>query len=362
MTRAWNPTATPTSTQTAVTTTWRAWAALNTYGVTSPVPQDPETCGAINGRLPNGQLFVNSYDFPPSSPCANNGFALVGDQLHSLGLKLGLYLDASNNWNCEEIPGSYGFDKTDADTLASWGVDYVKIDWGCSDSLVPPASNAPAGYTGIDAAPGNQGFGGPTFSTNPAYDTDQEQTQIDMYTALGNAIRATGRPIVVSVAGAATVNPQAWGYGVGQLVRPTGDANANFTATGRHAAGSVVGIINSDAQTYDALTAPGHWVDPDAMEIGNGSLTLAEDQSEMSMFSEMAEPLLMATNLCPAHCGPDTTPATPAQLSQDVSVFGNRRVIAVDQDKLASPATIVGTFDGTHLIMTKPLSDGSTWP
>jgi alpha-galactosidase len=331
----------------------------NTFGVTAPVAQDPETCGAINGRLSNGQLFANAYDFPPSRPCANDGFQVVGDRLHALGLKLGLYLDASNNWNCEEIPGSYGFDTTDAKTLAGWGVDYVKLDWGCKDTTVPPASNAPAGYTGIDAAPGNQGFGGPTFSTNPAYDTSQEQTQIKMYTALSTAIHGTGRPIVVSFAGAGTVSSQDWAFQAGaQLDRPTGDANANFTATGKKAAGSVVGIINADAQTYDALTGPGHWVDPDAMEIGNGSLTLAEDQSEMSMFSEMAEPLLMSTNLCPGNCGPDTTPATSAQLAQDVSVFGNKQVIAVDQDKLGSPAHIVGTFDGTHLVMAKPLANG----
>jgi alpha-galactosidase len=330
----------------------------NTFGVTAPVPQDPETCGAINGRLPGGQLFASSYSFPPSRPCANDGFRLVGNRIHALGLKFGLYLDASNNWNCEEIPGSYGFDTTDAATLAADGVDYVKLDWGCGDDTVPPASNAPAGYTGIDAAPGNQGFGGPTFSTNPAYAGSQEATQTEMYTAAAQAIRAAGRPIVVSVAGGGTVNSQDWGFGVGQLVRPTGDANASFTTTGKHAAGSVTGIINADAQTYDALTGPGHWVDPDGMEIGNGSLTLAEDQSEMSMFSEMADPLLMATNLCPAKCGPDTTPATAAQLAQDVSVFGNRRVIAVDQDRLGSPAHIVGTFDGTHLIMTKPLAGG----
>jgi alpha-galactosidase len=334
-------------------------ASPNTYGVTAPTPQDPETCGAINGRLPDGQMFVNSYAFPPSSPCANNGFQVVGQHIHALGLKLGLYLDAGNNWNCEEIPGSYGFDQTDANTLAYWGVDYVKVDWGCKDTLVPPASNAPAGYTGIDAAPGNQGFGGPTFSTNPAYDGDQQQTQTDMYTALTNAIRATGRPMVVSFAGAGTVNSQDWAFQAGaQLDRPTGDANPNFVATGRHAAGSVVGIINADAQTYDAMTGPGHWIDPDAMEIGNGSLTPTEDQSEMSMFSEMADPLLMSTNLCPANCGPDTTPATQAQLALDVSVFGNRRVISVDQDRLGSPAHIVGTFDGTHLIMAKPLANG----
>ncbi|HWD63505.1 MAG TPA: glycoside hydrolase family 27 protein [Humibacter sp.] len=330
----------------------------NTYGITAPTAQNAETCGAVNGRLPDGELYVNSYDFPPSTPCANDGFKLVGDDLHSLGLKLGLYYDAGNNWNCEEIPGSYGFDQTDAATLSSWGADYVKLDWGCGDALVPPASNAPSGYTGMDAAPGNQGFGGPTFSTNPAYDTNQEQTQIKMYTALVNAIRAQKRPITVSIAGAGTVDSQTWGLALGDLDRPTGDANTYFTATDRHAAGSVVGIVNADAQTYESLTGPGHWVDPDAMEVGNGSLTATEDRSEMSMFSEMAEPLLMSTNLCPGNCGPDTTPATKAQLALAVSVFGNKRVVAVDQDALGAPARIVGTFDGAHLTMTRKLKNG----
>jgi len=335
-----------------------AVASPNTYAVDAPNSLDPETCGAINGRLPDGELFVNAYLFPPTKPCANDGFARVGDDVHKLGLKLGLYLDASNNWNCEEIPGSYGFDQIDADTLASWGVDYVKADWGCSDSTQAPGSNGPPGYDGMDAAPGNTGFGGPTFSTNPAYDTDQQQTQTDMYSALAGAISNAPRPMVFSIAGAATVNSVQWGLPIADLDRPTGDSNANFTATGRKATGSVVGIVNADAETWDQYTGPDHWIDPDIMEVGNGSLTLAEDESEMSMFSEMADPLLMGTNLCPSNCGPNTAPATKAQLKLAVKVFGNRRVIAVDQDPEGAPASIVGTFDGTHLIMEKPLADG----
>ena len=335
-----------------------AVASPNTYAIDAPNSLDPETCGAINGRLPDGELFVNAYLFPPSRPCANDGFARVGADVHKLGLKLGLYLDASNNWNCEEIPGSYGFDQIDADTLASWGVDYVKADWGCSDTTQAPGSNGPPGYTGIDAAPGNTGFGGPTFSTNPAYDSSQLQTQTDMYTALSNAIANAPRPMVFSIAGASTVNSVQWGLPIADLDRPTGDSNASFTTTGRRAAGSVVGIVNADAETYDQYTGPNHWIDPDIMEVGNGSLTQTEDESEMSMFSEMADPLLMGTNLCPSNCGPDTTPATKAQLKLAVKVFGNKRVIAVDQDPKGAPAQIVGTFDGTHLVMAKPLADG----
>jgi alpha-galactosidase len=338
----------------------------NTFGVTAPVSQDPETCGVINGRLPDGQLYVNSYLYPPSRPCANNGVKLVANYVHALGLRLGAYLDASNNWNCEEIPGTYGFDATDAKTLASWGVDYVKADWGCSDTTVPPASNAPAGYKGIDAPPGGTfGFGGPTFSTNPAYLTDQQDTQQKMYAALGKALAKVHRHILLSVAGGGTDNPVDWGFEYGGMVRPTPDSNANFTEdpSNRHYGGSLVGIVNAEAQTYEQYTGPGHWIDPDMMEAGNFSAdgdvsALTASESEMSMFSELSDPLLMSTNLCPSNCGPDVQPAARAQLRQAVEVFGNRRVIAVDQDKAANPAQIVGTFDGTDLIMSKKLSDG----
>lgn len=338
----------------------------NTFGVTAPVKQDPEACGVINGRLPDGQLYVNSYLYPPSRPCANNGVKLVASYVHALGLRFGAYLDASNNWNCEEVPGTYGFDTIDARTLASWGVDYVKADWGCSDSTVPPDSNAPPGYRGIDApASGAFGFGGPTFSTNPAYLTDQQDTQQKMYDALGQALTKVHRHILFSVAGGATVNPQTWGFQYGAMVRPTPDSNPHFTAAAsdRHYPGSLVGIVNAEAQTYEQHTGPGHWIDPDIMEVGNFSpdgdvSALTASESEMSMFSELSDPLLMSTNLCPSNCGPDVQPAANAALQQAAGVFGNRRVIAVDQDRAANPAQIVGTFDGTDLIMSKKLADG----
>lgn len=338
----------------------------NTFGVTAPVRQDPEACGVINGRLPDGQLYVNSYLYPPSRPCANDGVKLAARYVHALGLRFGAYLDASNNWNCEEIPGTYGFDTIDARTLASWGVDYVKGDWGCSDSTVPPDSNAPPGYHGIDApASGAFGFGGPTFSTNPAYLTDQQDTQQKMYDALGRALARLHRHILFSVAGGGTVNPQTWGFQDAALVRPTPDSNPNFTAatSSRHYGGSLVGIVNAEAQTYEQYTGPGHWIDPDIMEVGNFSpdgdvSSLTASESEMSMFSELSDPLLMSTNLCPSNCGPDVQPATEAELQQAVEVFGNRGVIAVDQDRAANPAQIVGTFDGTDLIMSRKLADG----
>jgi hypothetical protein len=313
-----------------------------------------ESCGVVNGRLPDGEIFINPVEFPPSAPCANDGFKRVARYIHSLGLKFGLYLNASNNWNCEEIPGSYGFDAIDARTLVAWGVDFLKVDWGCSAATAPPGSNGPAGYSGIDAGPGNTPFGGPTFGDQPPpnqftqqYATDPAAVQQTMYSALADAVRATGRPIVFSVAGAGTVDPQDWGLQIGNMARPAGDSAPTFA--------SLVGIVNTDDQ-YDSLSHPGHWIDPDIMEVGNG-MSQTEDQSEMSMFAEMADPLLMSTNMCASDCGSPSVAARPAQLAYDVSIFGNRRVIGVDQDRLGKAGRIV-SFDGSHLIMARPLSNG----
>jgi alpha-galactosidase len=293
--------------------------------ITGPLPA--EACGAVNGRLPDGQIFVNTTEFPPSSPCANDGIKRVAGYVHSLGLKLGLWIDATNNWNCQEIPGSYGFDSTDASTLASWGVDYVKADW-CGGNPAPPQGDP---------------YGGPTFFNQPNLPTDHQQLAEIMYEALGKALAATGRPIVYSMCNGydSAVQPQTWAQPVANMWRTTGDISDTFA--------SMVSIVNANDQ-YAADAGPGGWNDPDMLEIGNGGMTRTEDESEFSLWAEMAAPLIMGTNL--------VSPAGGAQQqAYDLSIFGNRQVIAVDQDPLGAQGRIV-SFDGTHLVLAKPLADG----
>ena len=69
-----------------------------------------------------------------------------------------------------------------------------------------------------------------------------------------------------------------------------------------------------------SFAGPGAWNDPDMLEVGNG-MSAAENQSEFSLWAEMAAPLIAGTNLVSA------SPAT-------LSVLTNRAVIAVDQDSL----------------------------
>jgi len=295
------------------------------FPVTGPLPA--EACGAVNGRLADGQIFVNTTEFPSSSPCANDGLERVADYVHSLGLKFGLWIDATNNWNCQEIPGSYGFDREDARTLATWGVDYVKADW-CGGNPAPPQGDP---------------YGGPQFFSQPGLPSDHQQLAQVMYRALGRALAATGRRIVYSMCNGydPAVQPQTWASAVANLWRTTRDIRDSYA--------SMVSIVNQNDQ-YAADAGRGGWNDPDMLQVGNGGMTKTEDQSEFSLWAEMAAPLIMGTNLADPSGG-------AGQQAYDLSVFGNRDVIAVDQDRLGVQGRVV-SFDGTHLVLAKPLAGG----
>ena len=53
----------------------------------------------------------------------------LGDYIHSLGLKFGIY-SAMGIQTCAGYPASFDREFLDAETFASWGVDYLKYD-GC---------------------------------------------------------------------------------------------------------------------------------------------------------------------------------------------------------------------------------------
>ncbi len=353
----------------------------------------------VDGRLPGpggpgtGQIFINPYEFPPSSTpasvgywtptqpkaCLNDGIEVVANYVHSLGLKFGLWADDGNNWNCEEIPGSYGFDAEDAQTFASWGVDYLKGDWGCGSRSVDPFTL----QTGL----------------GPSFPLDAASTET-MYTALSQALQATGRSIVFAADGAG-VTPTAdpWlltdGPSLVNQIRPVGSGDS-FS--------NLLSIVNTDIPDADANDQPGFWVDPDIMEVGNGGLGgQAGDQAEMSLFSELSMPLLTSTQLggtgtgctsfgTPAsYSGPtlpsipfytpptdvadsmyssyatttftppaDTTPGQGVACGLTpylASIFGNADVVSVDQDPLDQAGHIVSSATN-QLVLSKPLANG----
>lgn len=205
----------------------------------------------------------------------------LADYIHSKGLKFGIY-SSPGPQACGArfgfYAGSYNHEGQDAKTYAGWGVDYLKYDW-CSGGKV--------------------------------YTPDEMQAA---YRKMYEALRESGRPIVYSLCQYGRQDVWKWGASVGgNLWRTTGDIKDNWQKMSH---------IGFDLQLGLARYAgPGHWNDPDMLEVGNGGLTVTEDRTHMSLWAMLAAPLI---------AGNDLRQMTPETLK----ILTNREVIAVDQDAL----------------------------
>jgi len=223
----------------------------------------------------------------------------LADYVHSKGMKFGIYSSPGTR-TCAEYPGSYGHEEQDAKTFAAWGIDYLKYDW-CGARMV---------YTNDDLQP--------------------------IYQKMGDALLKSGHSIVYSLCEYGTGNVEQWGAKVGgNLWRTTGDIRDEWSRM----------IENIEKQVPTAPYAgPGHWNDPDMLEIGNGHMADEEYRTHMSLWALTAAPLLAGNDIR------NMTPATK-------EILMNREVIAVDQDALGKQATPVK--NGDLQMWVKPLADGS---
>jgi len=265
-----------------------------------------DDCWMQQTRDANGNLQVDPTRFP-------HGLKWLGDYIHSKGLKFGIYEDAGYS-TCQGAAGSYGHFQQDANLFASWGVDYVKLDY-CNQPM--------------DQYPG----------------LSQSQVAQIVYTQASQALLATGRPMVFSESAPAYVccsgsdftNELTWLYQHGNLWRFGSDIYDAWP--------SVLENYSEDNTPGLAQWAgPGHWNDADMLEIGNGGLSLTEEQTQMTLWSEMASPLLLSTDL---------TKLSPAELA----IVGNKNIVAIDQDPLGAQGTIVQSGPG-YDVLTKPLANG----
>ena len=223
----------------------------------------------------------------------------LADYVHSKGLKLGIYSSPGPR-TCGSYPGSYGHEKQDADTFAAWGIDYLKYDWCSAATIYKP-----------------------------------EQLQ-PVYQVMGEALQQTGRPIVFSLCEYGLGHVEQWGPDVdGNLWRTTDDIRDDWT--------SMIG--NAHRQTATAPYAgPGHWNDPDMLEVGNGHMTTAEYQTHMGLWSLLAAPLLAGNDI--------------RSMAQDTkNILLNREVIAIDQDPLGKQATPIAQSAESETWL-KPLAQG----
>ncbi len=223
------------------------------------------------------------------------------DDIHALGLKVGIHTSPGPQ-TCSHREASYGHETQDAQTFADWGIDFIKYDW-CSAGAV--------------------------------YKLDQMQAA---YKKWHDAMQATGRPMLYSLCQYGMQNVWRWGADVGgQMWRTTGDLQDNYFQ---------MITVASAQQGLEEFAGPGHWNDPDMLEVGNKGMDAAASRAQMTLWCILAAPLF---------AGNDLTKMTP----ETVELLTNAQLIAIDQDAAGIQGRRIWQ-EGPLQIWAKPLHDHST--
>jgi alpha-galactosidase len=258
-----------------------------------------------------GLLYPNPKRFP-------SGIKALADYVHGKGLKLGIYSDAGT-LTCGDRPGSFGYEEKDAKLLAEWGVDYLKYDY--------------------------------CYCTDYASKNNDYKMAIARYKAMGDALKATSRPIVYSICEWGPRSPWLWGKDVGgHLWRTSYDVGDKWDEPRNES--SQIGILTSIdvASNLDRFAGPGGWNDPDMLVVGlnntgfikGGGCNEIEYRTQMSMWCMLSAPLMMG---CDVRNMNEVTK----------TILLNKDVIAIDQDALGKQGFRVYRKDGIE-VFKKPLS------
>ncbi len=272
---------------------WNSW---NHYACNIDEKLIRETADAMvkNGMRDAGYTHINLDDcwhgerdkdgYIQSDPVRfPSGIKALADYIHARGMKIGIYSDAGTK-TCAGRPGSQGYEYQDARQYARWGIDYVKYDW-CNTG------------TGAD-------------QRNPR----------EAYRTMRDAIRAAGRPMILSICEWGDGKPWEWGKDIGHLWRTTGDIINCWDCVVSHGTWISSGILPIlDQQTkLRAASGPDHWNDPDMMEVGNLP-TLGENRAHFTMWVMLAAPLIAGTDV--------------VNLKPEIrAILTDKEAIAVNQD------------------------------
>lgn len=256
-----------------------------------------DDCWMSPNRTTHGNQYQADAEKFPS------GIPALADSLHASGLKFGLYTSAGTK-TCQGLPGSLHHEEVDAQTFASWGVDYLKYD-NCYSQNIP---------------------------------------SIDRYTAMKNALNATGRPILYSLCQWGTEDSWQWAPSVGNVWRTTGDIWPSWDR---------IRINFWQSQQHIHRAGPGHWLDPDMLEVGNGNLTIAESRSHFSLWCLAKAPLLLGMDL-------------NSSLTEDIlNIITNTNLISLNQDPNILPArcfqgNCTGVKDDWSVLVTSKEEESTT--
>ncbi len=232
-----------------------------------------------------------------------SGMKALADYVHSKGLKFGIYSDAGR-MTCQKRPGSRGYEFQDARQYAAWGVDYLKYDW-CHHG---------------------------------------KQNSEASYALMRDALAKAGRPIVFSICEWGSTKPWLWAGDVGNLWRTTGDIQDCWDCKRKWGGLGWTQILDQQVG-LEVYAGPGHWNDPDMLEVGNGGMTTEEYRAHFTMWCILAAPLMAGNDL--------------RNMTDEIrEILTNPEVIAVDQDPLGKQGVKVRD-DGDLEVWAKQMADGS---
>lgn len=253
-------------------------------------------------RDDNGRIVADEDAFP-------SGIKALADYIHSKGLKFGIYT-CVGPLTCQRRPGSYSYEYQDMQTYADWGVDYVKADFCYADE------------GGLVAR--------------------------ERYKIFSDALKATGRPIVLSICEWGENKPWEWGKGIGHLWRTTDDIAAVWAFKDKekewdspNEGGFGILEILDKQIGLEKYAGSGHWNDPDMLQVGNGNLTRSENRGHFSLWCMLAAPLMAGNDL-----------RTMSKETREI--LTNKEVIAINQDPLGKQGYKIQD-EGDFEIWMKPL-------
>jgi len=294
---------------------WNSWNRFRCDDLNEKLVRQTADAMATNGMKEAGYQYVVLDDCWQSSRDAlgsivadpakfPSGIKALADYVHDKGLKFGLYTDAGMK-TCAGRPGSLGHEYQDAKQYATWGVDYLKEDW---------------------------------CSTLPTQNTESS------YTLMRDALAASGRPILFSICEWGSTKPWLWAGPVGNMWRSTGDILDCWQCKMSWGGNSLSEILElmSGVVSY---SGPGHWNDPDMLQVGNGGMTEDEYRTNFGMWAIFAAPLIAGNDV--VHMSTTTR-----------DILTNKEVIAIDQDPLGRAGNRV-VKTGNLEVWCKQLADGS---
>lgn len=253
-----------------------------------------DDCWQID-RDEKGNIVPDPERFP-------SGMKALADYIHSRGLKFGIY-SCAGSMTCQQRPGSRGYQFQDALQYAEWNVDYLKYDWCLNEG-----QNAEAAYK-----------------------------------TMSDALKACGRPIVFSICEWGSNEPWKWAKGIGHLWRTTADIQDCFDCVSNWGGIGVLQILDIQVG-LEKYAGPGHWNDPDMLEVGNGGMTYSEYRAHFSLWCMLAAPLMAGNDL--------------RNMDEETrQILTRKEVIKINQDTLGIQAFKYLAL-GDLEVWVKPLENG----